>query len=73
MIIPDKQDFDNLLIVMTFSKAMSLAGVRLGYVIGHEDLIDALFTVKDSFNSYPVNTLSQSIGIKTIGKFREQQ
>ncbi len=56
------QDFKNLLIVITFSKGMSLAGVRLGYVIGHEDLIDALFTVKDSFNSYPVDMLSQSIG-----------
>ncbi len=56
------QDFKNLLIVMTFSKGMSLAGLRLGYVIGHEDLIDALFTVKDSFNSYPVDMLSQSIG-----------
>jgi histidinol-phosphate aminotransferase len=56
------QDFKNLLIVMTFSKGMSLAGLRLGYVIGHEDLIDALFTVKDSFNSYPADMLSQSIG-----------
>jgi histidinol-phosphate aminotransferase len=56
------QDFKNLLIVMTFSKGMSLAGVRLGYVIGHEDLVDALFTVKDSFNSYPADMLSQSIG-----------
>jgi len=56
------QDFKNLLIVMTFSKSMSLAGLRLGYVIGHEDLIDALFTVKDSFNSYPADILSQSIG-----------
>jgi histidinol-phosphate aminotransferase len=56
------QDFKNLLIVMTFSKGMSLAGVRLGYVIGHEDLVEALFTVKDSFNSYPADMLSQSIG-----------
>ncbi len=56
------QDFKNLLIVMTFSKAMSLAGLRLGYAIGHEDLIDALFTVKDSFNSYPADMLSQTIG-----------
>ena len=41
---------------------MSLAGLRLGYVIGHEMLIEALFTVKDSFNSYPADILSQSIG-----------
>ena len=56
------QDFKNLLIVMTFSKAMSLAGLRLGYTIGNKALIDALFTVKDSFNSYPVDMLSQAIG-----------
>jgi len=55
-------DFRNLLIVRTFSKSMSLAGLRLGFVIGNEDLIDALFTVKDSFNSYPVNLISQIIG-----------
>ena len=56
------QEYNNLLVVKTFSKGMSLAGVRLGYVIGHEDLIDALFTVKDSFNSYPADMLSQAIG-----------
>ena len=56
------RDFENLLIVMTFSKGMSLAGLRLGYVIGHEMLIKSLFTVKDSFNSYPADVLSQSIG-----------
>jgi histidinol-phosphate aminotransferase len=56
------RDFKNLAIVMTFSKGMSLAGLRLGFVIGHETVIDALFTVKDSFNSYPADILSQSIG-----------
>lgn len=56
------EEFKNLLVVMTFSKGMSLAGLRLGYVIGHADLIDALFTVKDSFNSYPADMLSQAIG-----------
>ena len=52
----------NLLVVMTFSKSMSLAGLRLGFVIGNEALIDVLFTVKDSFNSYPADLLSQIIG-----------
>ncbi|MCU0595845.1 MAG: histidinol-phosphate transaminase [Desulfobacterota bacterium] len=52
----------NLLIVRTFSKSMSLAGVRLGFVMAGKDLIEALVTVKDSFNSYPVNSLTQGIG-----------
>lgn len=55
-------EFDNLVIVRTFSKSMSLAGLRLGYVISAKKLIDALFVVKDSFNSYPADVLSQLIG-----------
>ena len=60
--VPLIRDYGNLLIVNTFSKSMSLAGVRLGFAIGDERLIDALFRVKDSFNSYPVDTLTQLIG-----------
>jgi len=52
----------NLVVIRTFSKSMSLAGLRLGFVIAHESLIEALFKVKDSFNSYPVDALTQSIG-----------
>lgn len=59
-------EFHNLLIVKTFSKGYSLAGIRLGYVIGPEELISALFTVKDSFNSYPLDRLTQKIGIAAL-------
>jgi histidinol-phosphate aminotransferase len=59
---PLLRDHKNLLIVRTFSKSMSLAGVRLGFVMAGKELIDALVTVKDSFNSYPVSTLTQRIG-----------
>jgi len=55
-------DHPNLLIVNTFSKSMSLAGIRLGYALAAPRLIEALFTVKDSFNSYPVNRLTQKLG-----------
>jgi len=54
--------FPNLAVVRTFSKSMSLAGLRLGFVLAHEKLVSALFTVKDSFNSYPADTLAQLIG-----------
>jgi histidinol-phosphate aminotransferase len=54
--------YPNLAVVRTFSKSMSLAGLRLGFVLASETLVSALFTVKDSFNSYPVGTLSQMIG-----------
>ncbi|MFC1864083.1 pyridoxal phosphate-dependent aminotransferase, partial [Thermodesulfobacteriota bacterium] len=54
--------YENLVIIRTFSKSMSLAGIRLGYVISGKKSTDALFTVKDSFNSYPVDILSQIMG-----------
>jgi len=53
---------DNLLICRTFSKSFSLAGLRLGYALGGPKLIRALFVTKDSFNSYTVGRLTQTIG-----------
>ncbi len=50
--------FPNLLVTHTLSKARSLAGLRVGYALGHPDLIEALTRVKDSFNSYPVDSLA---------------
>ena len=48
----------NLLVVQTLSKARSLAGLRVGYALGHVELIEALVRVKDSFNSYPLDRLA---------------
>ncbi len=67
--LPLLNEYENLIIVRTFSKSMSLAGIRLGYVLASEKVITALFTVKDSFNSYPVNTLSQRIGIAAVNSW----
>lgn len=50
--------FPNLLVVQTLSKSRSLAGLRVGFAVGHEDLIEALERVKNSFNSYPLCRLS---------------
>ncbi len=47
--------YPQLLVTHTLSKARSLAGLRVGYAVGHVDLIDALNRVKDSFNSYPLD------------------
>jgi histidinol-phosphate aminotransferase len=47
--------YPQLLVIHTLSKSRSLAGLRVGYAIGHPDLIDALNRVKDSFNSYPLD------------------
>jgi histidinol-phosphate aminotransferase len=48
----------NLLVVHTFSKSRSLAGLRIGYACGQKHLIDALERVKNSFNSYPLDRLA---------------
>jgi histidinol-phosphate aminotransferase len=53
--IPLVAKYDNLLVVHTFSKSRSLAGLRVGFAVGHPDLIEALERIKDSFNSYPLD------------------
>ncbi|MCQ9154351.1 pyridoxal phosphate-dependent aminotransferase [Acidomonas methanolica] len=53
------RDHDNVLVVQTLSKSRALAGLRVGYAIGHPDLIEGLTRVKDSFNSYPLDRLAQ--------------
>ena len=58
--IPLVDRYPNLAVVRTFSKSHSLAGLRVGYVIADENLIAALRTVKDSFNSYPLDALAQA-------------
>lgn len=49
---------DNLLVVHTLSKSRSLAGLRVGFAVGHPALIEALERVKNSFNSYPLDRLA---------------
>jgi histidinol-phosphate aminotransferase len=56
--IPLTRRFDNVLVIHTLSKSRSLAGLRVGYAIGHPDLIEALERVKNSFNSYPLDRLA---------------
>lgn len=56
----------NLLVVRTLSKARALAGLRVGYALGHVDLIEALVRVKDSFNSYPLDRLAIAGGVAAM-------
>lgn len=50
--------YPNLLVVQTLSKSRSLAGLRVGFAAGQRHLIEALKTVRDSFNSYPLDRLA---------------
>lgn len=58
--------YPQLLVVHTLSKSRSLAGLRVGYAVGHADLIDALHRVKDSFNSYPLDRFAQAGAIAAM-------
>lgn len=58
--------YPNLLVTQTLSKARSLAGLRVGFALGHPDLIEALVRVKDSFNSYPIDRFAEAGAIAAI-------
>ena len=58
--------YDNLLVVQTFSKSRSMAGMRIGYAMGNKHLIKALQDVKYSFNSYTMNQPSILFGEQSI-------
>ncbi len=58
--------YPNLLVVQTFSKSRSLAGLRLGFAIGNKELIDGLNRVKNSFNSYPIDRVAMISGVEAI-------
>lgn len=50
--------YPNLLVVQTLSKSRALAGIRVGYALGHPDLIEGLERLKNSFNSYPIDRIA---------------
>lgn len=60
------EKYENLLVTGTFSKSRSLAGMRIGYAIGSKELISVLEAVKNSYNSYTVNSISMAAGTAAI-------
>ena len=58
--------YENLLVVQTFSKSRSMAGMRIGYAMGSEKLIKALNDVKYSFNSYTMDQPTILLGTASI-------
>ncbi len=64
--LPLIEKYDNLLVVQTFSKSRSMAGMRIGFACGNEKLIKYLNDVKYSFNSYTMNRTSILAGVEAV-------
>lgn len=60
------KDYSNLLVVQTLSKSRSLAGIRLGFALGQEELIDGLNRIKNSFNSYTIDRVAAVAAVEAI-------
>lgn len=58
--------YENLLVVQTFSKSRSMAGMRIGFAMGHPALIKAMNDVKYSYNSYTMNQTSLVMGAEAV-------
>jgi histidinol-phosphate aminotransferase len=65
--VPLTGRFPNLLTVHTLSKSASLAGLRAGFAIGGKELIEGLFRIRDSFNSYTMDRIALAGAAAAVG------
>ena len=64
--LPLIDKYDNLLVVQTFSKSRSMAGMRIGYAMGSPELIKYINDVKYSVNSYTMNYAALQLGVEAV-------
>lgn len=64
--LPLIEEYDNVVIVQTFSKSRSMAGMRIGYAMAQPELIKKMNDVRYSFNSYPMTRLSVALGVAAL-------
>lgn len=65
-VLPLLEKYDNLIVVRTFSKSRSMAGVRIGFCFASKRIIDAMNDVKFSINSYTMNITSIIAGVEAV-------
>jgi len=64
--LPLLEKYENLLVIRTFSKSRSLAGLRIGYAVGSANMIKYLNDVKFSYNSYTMNYPTICLGVESV-------
>lgn len=65
-VLPLVERYENLYVTRTFSKDSALAGIRLGYGVGGETLTTIVKAVKNSYNPYSVNSLTEKVGLTAV-------
>ena len=65
-VLPLINQYDNLLVVRTYSKSRSMAGMRIGFAMGNPALIKAMTDVKESINSYTMTMESIRVGAASL-------
>ncbi len=64
--IPLLSEYENLVVTQTFSKSRSMAGMRIGCAFGNKEIISALYAAKDSYNSYPMDSVAIDAGVASV-------
>ncbi len=64
--VPLLSEYENLVVTQTFSKSRSMAGMRIGFALGNKEIISALFAAKDSYNSYPMDSVAIAAGVASV-------
>ncbi|AJA49330.1 histidinol-phosphate aminotransferase [Clostridium pasteurianum DSM 525 = ATCC 6013] len=60
------KEYPNLLVIQTLSKSRCLAGIRVGFALGQEELIDGLNRIKNSMNSYTIDRVAAKAAVAAI-------
>lgn len=64
--VPLLSRYENLVVTQTFSKSRSMAGMRIGCAYGSREIISALYAAKDSYNSYPMDSVAIEAGVASV-------